>query len=307
MKSKLLVSILFLFIFDLSAQNYIPYYNLINEAEFQIFNKDYKKALSLIDKAFKLEEPLAKDFYLKAMCLDKLKTVKHTKIKVEECLRNSALYNGRPSYWLTKNILGLQLDTNFIFELKTIENNQKLKNKALYYDIEYFIDKDQLYRKVLADSIMAYYTEDDIEYINYSKLVNKQDSINQKEFLNYIKEFNYPGIKKCGTNLASIILLHLNCTFLEDYNVILLEQLKKGFIQPLYYAQMMDRINCACNNKSFYYAYSIGKAEKKDCLPISKKQIIINRKSIGLSPYFSGTGLLQKDITKWKSIAYPLE
>jgi len=305
MKSYSILCIFIILSFKLLSQNYIPYYKLVNEAEFKVYNKQYKEALSLINNAFKLEEPLAKDYFLKAICLDKLITIKHTQKKIAECLKNAALRNGRPIYWISKNPLDIKIDTNLIFELKAIEANQNLKTKANYSDIEYFLANDQRYRKIFTDSIMVYFNKEDIEYINYSKFVEKQDSINQTEFLDYIKQYNYPGIRKTGTNLSSTILIHLNCIFLDEYKHTLSEQLKKGYIHPFYYAQMVDRISCLCNNESSYYTYTIGKSVEKKCLNIDKNQIIKNRLSIGLSPYFKHSGILRIAINQQKLISYP--
>jgi len=143
--------------------------------------------------------------------------------------------------------------------------------------------KDQRCRKILKDSIGILYSKDSDEYIKHEELMLREDSVNQIEFLNYIKEDGYPGIYKSRTDIMGTILLHVHNNLLEAFNKVLLKEIKKGNIDPFYYGRMMDRIGCIVKNESYYYSYPV----KKECVP-EGEQIIKNRIRIGMSPYFHG-------------------
>ena len=66
---KNILIIFMLFSGSLVAQNYIPYYNITNEAVYRLMiTKEYEKAEKLYLDAFKIEKPLISDYYQMARC-----------------------------------------------------------------------------------------------------------------------------------------------------------------------------------------------------------------------------------------------
>ena len=184
---------------------------------------------------------------------------------------------------MSEEPIDLDLSEDFLDSLNRsskdwLDNTQEIRDT-----INYFLAKDQDYRKVFVDSIKAYFDEESEEYKSYWQLVEKNDSIVQVEFLEYIKANGYPGNHRCGTGLATVILQHINDELLDDFDTVLLEEIKKGNIYPYYYGSMMDRANCRLNGKAFYNADRV----TESCTP-SNEQILKNRVSAGLSPFFQG-------------------
>lgn len=282
MKKLLLLTAVFTCLMIKSnAQNYIPYYNLINEAEYKIYQHEYEEAISLIRDAFKVEQALPKDNYLLAATLAKVNPQKN-----EQEIRSlimKASKNGNIKRWMSEENIDIEFSEEFINGLIKNSKRWSENNKHIGDTIKYFVARDQEYRKVFTDSIMVYFDEESEEYKSYWHLVERNDSIIQLQFLNYIKENGYPGTYKSNRDIAGVILQHINEDLLDQFDTVLYKEIKKGNIYPYYYGSMMDRINCSLNGIAFYDAHSV----PKRCLP-SRDQIIENRIKIGMSPHFKG-------------------
>jgi len=115
---KLLLTIIFLVtILVCKGQNYIPYYNQINEAEYQIYRENYQEAIGLLDNAFRIEKPHAKDLYLKAFCLDKINS-EANKNEIISLLKKASINKGDVIYWIKKQPLTIELSDVFLGKLK---------------------------------------------------------------------------------------------------------------------------------------------------------------------------------------------
>lgn len=266
-----------------ASQNYIPYYNLINEAEYDIYNGNYSKAERRLEQAFKIEKPHAKDAYLLAYCLDKRDTLTFRK-RIEELLIYASENQGRTIHWMQQQPLSIKLERELYARIERNEAICHSVSKAINDTIDYFLEKDQEIRKVLVDSIDPYFGEESGEYKEYLIKMSANDSIYQTELLKYIRTEGYPGINKSGSNVVGTILVHIHPSLFEEYQCVLLVELKKGNILPFTYGSMIDRINCYMNGEAFYYAYTIG---TEHCQP-SNMEIISNRVSMGMNPYFNG-------------------
>src|SRR5690554_2229891 len=268
----------------ITAQNYIPYYNLVHEAEFAIFEKQYSRAVQYLDDAFLLEKPQAKDGYLMAYCLDKIDS-KGFRERIEELLIQASQSNGLTTHWMEIQPLSISFEKDFYTNLERNEAVWDSLTRPARDTIDYYLSKDQEVRRVLVDSIDPYYGEESTEYELYITKMSENDSIYQSRSLDYVKTYAFPGINKSGTDIAGTILVHIHSSLFDEYRSILLEELKKGNIAPYMYGSMVDRINCYNNGEAFYRAYNIG---TEHCQP-SKADAIKNRLSIGMSPYFQGT------------------
>ncbi|MEQ8909615.1 MAG: hypothetical protein RIC95_10515 [Vicingaceae bacterium] len=247
----------------------------------KIFDQDYEEASLIIQRAFQLEEGLSKDHYLLAICLSKVNPYQHQG-EIESHLKQAA-EKGSINRWLKYAPLDYQINDSLLASLQANSKNWSKSTQAIQDTVDYFIAKDQQFRKVLVDSIKPYYQEDSEELKAYWKKISRNDSLLQLEFLAYIKENGYPGTKQSGSSRVGIILLHLRPSLLESYQSVLMEEIKAGNLDPYYYASMMDRIACIKNKEAFYAAYPV----EEECLP-TPDYIIANRLKIGLSPFFQG-------------------
>jgi hypothetical protein len=285
-----------LLFFTVSAgytQDYINYYNVINKAEYYIHINKYDSALILFDKASKIENLQAKEYYLQAFCLTKKE--KFNEQKVKRLIIKSARKNGIPTVWMKKQALDMKLNHSFISRIKKQEKKRQKQLKVIRDTVNYFLSEDRKYRTILVDSISVFFESDSKEHLEYSHFIEIQDSINQNQFLEYINREGYPGIYKSGTDIIATVLLHINCHFFIRYKELLMKELRKGNIQPFYFASMVDRINCHCYGESFFSAYKMGNSIGK-CLNLNQEEIVNNRKKIGLSTYFYGPRVFNRVI-----------
>src|SRR5690554_5110811 len=131
MKKLLLLTAVFTCLMIKSnAQNYIPYYNLINEAEYKIYQHEYEEAISLIRDAFKVEQALLKDNYLLAATLAKVNPQKN-----EQEIRSlliKASKNGNIKRWMSEEPIDLDLSEDFLDSLNRnskdwLDNTQEIR------------------------------------------------------------------------------------------------------------------------------------------------------------------------------------
>ncbi len=278
MKKKylLVLCIFYLFGFPIKSfsQNYIEYYNLINEAEYQVYSGNDSAALSYYEKAFNCEKPHAKDLFDYALCVKRTDNSKD----IRPLLIKSARNNGDVSFWLYVIDQEKNFHESFIEKLVKIEKRNRRKTKEMRDTLDYFKHQDQIF----VGSIKDNYSKTDPKYIEFMEKFYEHDSLYQVKFLNYINENGYPGFLTIGTDVAAGILLHLTCLNYQKAKDMLYKELINGRILPYCYAMMVDRRECICNREAYYYAYPM-----KSCLP-EKDKILENRKKIGVSIYFQG-------------------
>lgn len=276
-----LILILVGFAFRGSCQNYIPYYNLVNEGEYAIYNQSFIKAAHKYEAAFKLHTPHARDAYLLAYCLSEIDSVANvTKIK-KLLIEASKVSNSIPEF-LSAQSLKTDLDSVFIAELEKYSEKWTERTRFLRDTVDYFSRPDQSLLKFFQDSIIPEMDETRvIQLADFEAYFTLNDSIKQVEFLNYIKTNGYPGIFSSGTDLTASILNRINESLYIEYEQVLFEELKKGHIQPYFYGLMVDVSGCRLNNKSYY-----GTTDPTQYCQPSGNEIIHNRLTIGMSPYF---------------------
>ena len=271
-----IISLISLFGFTIMsfAQNYIEYYNLINEAEYYVYSGNDSAALIYYEKAFNCEKPHAKDLFDYALCVKRTDNSKD----IRPLLVKSAKNFGDVSFWLYVIDEEKNFHESFIEKLVKIEKRNRRKTKEMRDTLDYFKHQDQIF----VGSIKDNYSKTDPKYREFLEKFHEHDSLYQVEFLNYINENGYPGFLTIGTDLAVAILLHLSCSNYQIAKDILYKELINGRILPFNYAMMVDRLECICNGESYYSAYPM-----KSCLP-GKDKILENRKKIGVSIYFQG-------------------
>lgn len=138
------------------------------------------------------------------------------------------------------------------------------------------MDIDQLTRD-------NFFTEpDSIKRISLLNKLHFEDSISQSILSAIIFLYGFPGDTICVGNqgVSELILWHsTSLSFYKKHNDILLKNINKGFISPYAYAYWYDRCMMVQSLPPKYFNYYF--------LPkISTKEIIKNRRKIGMSMYY---------------------
>ncbi|WMX14514.1 MULTISPECIES: hypothetical protein [unclassified Aureispira] len=291
-KTYWILSILLILLNNLFAQDYISYHNLVNEAEYWMYKKEYKNAKILYKKAFCLEEPMWKDAYL----LAKAYVFLNKKKKALCWLKKSSEANVSFCSWYLekekeqkdfKSIFNSSNDMKaFIKELRTIEDDpSKKSNQQVYLNIQKQVDellkRDQAIREECRKSG---FTKECKERIDL------EDSIIQEKLLAITKEYGFPGSNLIGSDLVTIILVHFDKKRFISSLDILLSEVKNGNLMPFYYGYMLDR---------FYWKYIEDKNDnpcylsllytKKKCTEEDYDEVIKRRLELGISLFFDGS------------------
>lgn len=273
------------------AQNYIAYYEYVNEAEYWMYKEKYDHAIKLYLKAFAQEQPTGKDAYLLAKCY----ALKGNK---EACYQ-----------WLMKttNIavsftpyLLRRTDQHHVFQAVFQEDGEL---EALIQDLLLLKEandktyKDSIY-DMLHDTVAALCKQDQLYrqkggFANWTaeeyELFEANDSILQHALLNLTQQYGFPGYTHIGTDITDIILVHVNKTRYPIFKKVMLEEVKKGNLLPYGYAEMLDRFewiyayNKEKNDCFLYQLYT-----RKLCHEEDYEAVVERRKNIGLSIYFKG-------------------
>jgi len=270
------------------AQDYVTYYNLVNEAEYQSYLGKSDLAFGLYNKAFSLKkvQPKARDLYLLAKIylanVDRKNALKYLK-------QIPHMPDGALLFWMTTeryffarnfkpdDLNGLMAET----EHWEIERNKTLSrwNDSL----NAYLHEDQRLRKIFTDSIEVYFREGQKPYDDFKAEMYENDYRNQTRFLAFIKKYGYPGLYMTGSDMAGTMLRHIDCRLYPEYKQVLYKLLLAGKVEPFSYASMVDRVGCICEGKSMY-------SDTEGCT-LDWQTILQNRQSIGLSIYFNGTGV----------------
>lgn len=285
MKNTLLLPLLLFFRMAYS-QDYIAYYNLVNEAAYQHYLGKDDIAYGLFEKAFAVKkvEAKANDIYLFA----KLLLLRNEKTKAIFYLQKiPSKVDGSLFLWLHKDSIFFSTKLH-VDEFISLKENAKQKEDEWNIrltpwldSVKVYMHEDQRLRKVFVDSISPRFEEGQRVYHEFVDSINENDIKNQIRFLHFIKTYGYPGKYMTGSDYVVTLLLHLDCSLFAAYKTVLLELLKQGKVEPFSYASMVDRIGCACEGKSMYKAY------RTDC-DLTWETILQNRESIGLNKYFQG-------------------
>jgi tetratricopeptide (TPR) repeat protein len=291
MKTNYLVLLLLLFASHpkIHSQNYIPYYNLVNEAEVCVFLGKKDLAFGLYNKAFSIKgiSPKAKDLYF----MGKLYLEQKEKEKATAYFKKIfPLPDGQFSLWANKQktyFLDYYQENEFralVSEAEDKENEYFLKVKFIHDSLARFLYEDQRLRKIFVDSVQPRYKEGDKIYDLFAERIDSNDYENQSRFLSFIKKYGYPGTYLIGHDGAATILMHIHCKLFVEYRETLYSLLFKGKMEPFYYAEMVNERSPKCGN--FFGVVYNGSLACETCPQYLAEQ----RASIGLSNYFKDSG-----------------
>ena len=280
------------------AQNYIPYYNKINEADYRLLStKEYAKAEALYIEAFSLAKPFERDYFQVARCYaalgDSINMIKYLKLASVNPSFNPIIYMRvkRDSILFAK-YKDQESFQHFLKETTELKEKHKtaLQNDPEFRKkkdtIHYFLNLYQINHKDLQANVkkLTINQRDSVE-----KIVDVLDIQMRKKFFKYVEangfpDFVVPGSSITGGDFVSLFLTKMTDKELEKYNPMMLEELKKGNLTPFDYAFIMDK-SLSSKTKDKCLNYSAAKSSKEECWDIA----IAERLKIGLSIYLDGS------------------
>jgi len=269
---KKIIFICFLLIsFNVSqAQNYIPYYNARNESLHQYHLGQYKKAEALLDQAFRAATPLPGDLYYAAILNAQLNEAEACKKILEAGLKAAPPIITEVTSADSLILIKVLAESDIARYQKDYSINSQFYTQQTGLEAEKqdsinarFIKEDQRYRSEMNDA----------EKYEQDKL--KNDAETQRLFVDYIRINGWPKYNTSGLNT---ILQHLTRENYIMAKPILLSEVKSGKLDPFYYAWMVEKLENQYNGRAVTYDFIHYKG------PFSK-EVIANRKSIGLSIY----------------------
>lgn len=257
----------------LFAQDYIKYHNLVNEAEYCLFKKEYYKAQRLYLKAFEEAEPFGKDAYLLA--------------------KSYAFSNDQQATydWLIRAASAKVSYLPFLLE-KTSEQQVFKKvfedDQAFYAILEEIRDLREIKRTAFAtENTLLRESLNDIIELRYQlspKHISDSLKILKQQFLKLCQDYNYPGYYLVGSNIGSMMLSGLDDSLYKQFDPILKSALKKGHILPFTYGYMQDQYYAQEDSCHLSMLYTKDFCENKDWEGLVKKRL-----EMGLSIYFKGS------------------
>lgn len=265
-------------VLELRAQNYIPYYQLIWQGIDLKYTGQYERADSIYDQALGLVMPRAHDILtsgiLKVKLGDKEGAIQRFKQTasaggfnpLELIARDfkDILYSFNTEEWQN-------LDT----ELTVIANNTidfvNLPHIVAYRETaQTFIERDQKYRSLYDGAL-----EEDELY----RLMYINDSIVQIDYFEFIKQ---RGFSRYVDETFYSVLLHLTEENYLKYKTLIFEEVKKGNLDPFWFALMVDRLEgILFGNRCYLGIWG-------DCTEKSSSKIFERRVRYGLHPNFNG-------------------
>lgn len=286
--------IVFLFSYSpfIEAQNnYIEYYNNVNEGEYQYYYGSIDSAINLFEKAFKIADPFSKDLYLLGMSyckiLDTLKCKKYLLAASDKSLLfprsiskldSIVLYNCFNDDSAVK-LLWSECQDNINKKIRETSDNpktQKLKDTLKFFEL-----RDQLYRSLNDNrNFLTNHSDTSDTARQYRELSNRNDSIIQIQFLQYVTDNGFPSVEY--GDLFTSILVHFSPSNYSPAKKVFFKELSEGRLDPFYYGMMVDRLEFLLNHKDCYYAIMRNNCDKQEW-----KNIIYRRKQAGISIYFN--------------------
>lgn len=285
------------------SQNYIDYYNIVNAAEYDIDRGQWKDAEKKLRQAFAIESPFPRDYYMLAKCRcarnKKNSAIRHLKkvttdpfgMAVSKLSRDSIFFNKCITVKDRKRItpILLKLEKDFTNYRKVTEKYIKMKDT-----VSYFFNVDQQYRSLMKDNPCKDNKDTSEHCMNIRKEWSISDSLLQEKVYQYIINNGFPG--DIGDDIY-ILLSHLQPAIYQKMKPVLIEELKKGKVDPFFLGMIFDRMEIQYNsNQCAYFVYG------QDCSSDTWEKIIDNRLSIGMSIYYNGPrrgGYGPKNILPW--------
>lgn len=303
-----LICILFFLLIQIASNNtfsnYIPYYNITNEAEWMYDQGKYDKAEELFLKAFKMNViPKWKDILIYVKILNQKKDKKTIFNVLEKQLISTGGVNFNISEYLKKEKIKLsktqylELDKHILDSNSAIQKHHKFLNNCI--DSMHYLD--QYIRKKQRNDFDKVYIENENKFLNILDAEDYIDSLNAQKLLSLFQNNELANFEIINYKL-SILLTHLDSRFFKLKSYLFL-MLKNGNLDPFDYAVSNDRAINKRGECSEYFSY-LPSIENRDCL--SYQDITRNRMEIGLSIYYFRPSFAFY-ISENNMMKYPLE
>lgn len=267
---------------SLSITNYIPYYQITNEAEWNYDQGNFGIAEKQLILAFDMDlTPKWKDvlLYVKILnrkpkrkeiyktLLNQLQAKGGTTFKISEYLKKEKIKLSKSQYF--------HLDQYVLDSNSTIQKHLKFLNSCID-SMHYF---DQEIRNKQRNNIDSVYIENKFLYILDAQ--EYIDSLNAQKLLSLFQNHELADFEIMNYKL-SILLTHLDSRFFRLKSYLLL-MLKNGNLDPFDFAVANDRAMNKIGKCSDYFSY-LPSIENLDCLNLDK--IKTSRNEIGLSIHY---------------------
>lgn len=276
MKLTILISIILTTNLSLYAQNYIPFRNTLNEANYWFYEAEYDSAC----KYYALAEKFDLKFYRAESHLYSrtLWEIGNKKKSVEIVIKGGSRFSFIND---TSFYKGMSIEERHkINELLPDDNSWEILKDSVFFDTLH--TRDQKYRQKLRE---INFDSTHIDFKMLIKHMNYNDSLNQEEIIDYIKKNGYPGGYFHAPLTLGTILLHSGKEWLfKNYNLFISE-IKSGRMEPLAFAMAFDRMNSnknTCKTGMMYNSY-FGVDNSQS---LSPELIFLNSCNIGLDPYY---------------------
>jgi hypothetical protein len=265
---------------SLGLTNYIPYYQITNEAEWNYDQGKFGSAAKLLTLAFDMDlTPKWKDvlLYVKIVnrkpnrnliyktLLNQLQAKGGTSFKISEYLKREKIKLSKTQY--------LDLDQYVLDSNSTAQKHLKFLNSCID-SMHYF---DQQIRNKQRNNIDSVYIEDENKFLSILDAQEYIDSLNAQKLLSLFQNHELANFEIVNYKL-SILLTHLDSRFFLLKSHLLL-MLKNGNLDPFDFAVANDRAVNKIGNCSEYFSY-LPSIENLDCLNLDK--IKNSREKIGL-------------------------
>ena len=288
MKRKLgfLIIISLFGISKLSAQNYLNYYEKINEAEIANLDKKFKEADSIYRIAFKLvEKPFKDDYLLASINSEKLndnqKTYDYLKNGVLVGLTKERIKKELSEFKKSGEWKSLKKEYN-----STRERYLKSLSLTLRYEILKMVEKDQSARHPIFGSWKKMKKVDDFNYNKLLEIIKNNNGKWPDRFL--IGDGNENGKYSFGE--ITIMLHHFSKDEVLNLKPYLIEAILNGGLSPYNVVYPLDYTNSKIIGKRGKYLNScdylgayIGTNGNKPVICDCEKAEV-ERKKIGLEP-----------------------
>ena len=258
-------------VFNLNGQNYIPYFNLVNEGNKNLYCKNYQVAADKYEQAIKSVAYTHNSTYANAaIAFSNAKNYKKAAKYLEKAIKQGWNRN--------YTVIGVSIEKGFTStkDYKNLMFNNSIK--APLYD-SVFIDKiDSLYN--IDQNIIRGGGQ-------FKERATYSDSLIFANFLKLMKIHGFPNEQNIGEECVkkAIIIIHHNGRLPQNETHLStwLDAVKKGWLMPETYGWMYDQYLVWFKKSKPYFYQCIARIDKLSEAELN--QVINNRRSIGLPDF----------------------
>lgn len=269
------------------SQDYISYFNLCNEGDRLIYEKQYAQALSKFDKAFKLVDYVhANQFDKAASCAALVSDFKKCVFYLKRAALNGmdgVFQNNRKAYSKAKKSTEYKSIQDSLPVWRATHNKNINIDYAAILDSLHFVDQ----RIIRGNRSLKY----DKQYHFPKSMVPENkfelDDAIFDEILRLIDTYGFPSEKLVGPNgyADAYIILHHNFRRISksQYMALAIQAVKSGEYLPKDFAWMYDQFHNAQGKPLvFYYGFPV--TDKGQIKSIDKKRAEYGIKPLAATP-----------------------